>query len=132
MFALTPFQQQPIFKTSKVSRIRIRIYHVNIAHAQSATDGGTDGQTDARAVDIINVGARSRSPQLACSAGARRPLAMAGLYFLWLVVAAMCSVSSAAGSGNMTIMCDGKHRSGRLINIHLPVKDRCRFIIILL
>ena len=49
VFALTPFQQQPIFKTSKVSRIRIRIYHVNIAHAQSArrtrTDGGTDGRT---------------------------------------------------------------------------------------
>ena len=65
VFALT---QQPIFKTSKVSRIRIRIYHVNIAHAQSARrtrteDGRRDGRTDARAVDIINGGARSRSPQ---------------------------------------------------------------------
>ena len=51
-FLLTLFQQQPIFKTSKVSRIRIRIYHVNIAHAQSArrtrTDGGTDGRTRTR------------------------------------------------------------------------------------
>ena len=64
MFALTPFQQQAIFKTSKVSRIRIRIYHVNIAHAQSARRTRTDGRTDARAVDIINGGARLRSPQL--------------------------------------------------------------------
>ena len=57
VFALTPFQQQPIFKTSKVSRIRIRIYHVNIAHAQSVrrTRTGRDGRT--RDVDIINGGA---------------------------------------------------------------------------
>ena len=58
VFALTPFQQQPIFKISKVSRIRIRIYHVNIAHAQSARRTRTEGRTDARAVDIINGGAR--------------------------------------------------------------------------
>ena len=61
VFALTPFQQQPIFKTSKVSRIRIRIYHVNIAHAQSARrtkDGTREPLTSS------NGGARPRSPQL--------------------------------------------------------------------
>ena len=47
----------------KTSRQR-SIYHVNIAHAQSARRTRTDGRTDARAVDIINGGARSRSPQL--------------------------------------------------------------------
>ena len=41
---LTPFQQQPIFKTSKVSRIRIRIYRA-CAVCETYEDGGTDGRT---------------------------------------------------------------------------------------